>query len=305
MSGQRTSHRRLHVALNREGALFVFFLCALGGAAVYSGKNGLVLLFCVLFVSVLASVWIAARNFQKLEIERRFAEDIFANSDARIDLIVKNAGNRDVLGLHIFEYFDRTSLIGPVFVRRLSPGQVATARYVCRFRVRGAAQFLGYEVRSRFPLPFLELRMFVESPGETIVYPEKIDGADAVFFENLPEDLGVRRMRRLNGRTIREAENGRLSGRVLWKLSAGRNRWIEEVPTKGMACGYGPVVAIDLSLPPERFERQLSQTTSFILACERRGISGGVRIAREFYAIGGDDGTRKGALEALAMLRNA
>ena len=144
------------LALSREGWLFAFFIAGLGVAAIYSGQSGLMLLFCCLVAVVFLMLGIARKNVQNLKIERRFVEEIYAGRETRIDVLVTNTGNSTLYGIHIFEAFDDKTQIGPMFIRKLAPGETFTARYMCMFPTRGCTQFVGFEVRSRFPLPFFE-----------------------------------------------------------------------------------------------------------------------------------------------------
>ena len=83
------SKPKIRIALNREGALFFFFVLGLGASAIYSGKSGLMLLFCCMIAAIVVFAIIAHQNFQQsLKIERRFVEEVFAGCDTRIDLLI-------------------------------------------------------------------------------------------------------------------------------------------------------------------------------------------------------------------------
>ena len=175
-------HHRLRVAINREGVLFVFFWLALGAAAIYSGNAGLMILFCMLTAAFALVSALAHRNMQPLEVVRRFPEDIFAQRNAHIDVLMTNRSAIPVYGLHLYERFDDAHCIGPIYVARLAPGETARARYMCIFDARGVAQFSTFEVRSRFPVPIFEWRQTIEASDMARVYPRYEPGTDLIAF---------------------------------------------------------------------------------------------------------------------------
>ncbi len=300
MAGSRISHTRL--ALSREGWLFAFFMIGLGVAAIYSGQSGLMLLFCCLIAVVFLMIRIARKNVQNLKIERRFIEEIYAGRETRIDILVTNLGDATVYGIHVFEAFDDKTQIGPMFIRKLAPGETFTARYMCMFPTRGCTQFVGFDVRSRFPLPFFEYRTSLSVREESYVFPHPLPGNDFIAFEHTDNpDENVRIVK--SDEIIREVVNGRQSGRILWKLSAKRQKWMESVPQRVRECEEKPVInCIDKAvLGNENFERQLSQITTYVLQKAADGQSGIVRIMDREYPFGAFDKQRLALFEALAV----
>ena len=298
------SKTKTRIALNREGGLFFFFILGLGAAAIYSGKSGLMLLFCCLFAAVVVFMVIGRQNFnQPLRIERRFVEDIFAGRDTRIDLLITNEGTSPVYGIHIFERFEGGRTIGPMFIRRLGPGETATARYMCVFPTRGQALFCGFEIRSRFPLPFLELRRDIRSETTHFVYPEPHSGTEHIVFHAVSSALNQRRST-VSDRVIRELVHGRRAGRILWKLSAKRQIWLESVPLRINSGSVIPAIWIASKsyLGDEKFERQISQVTGYILHQIQLDRSGTIHIGEVHMSYGKSPQQRREVLEMLAML---
>ncbi|MBR4986757.1 MAG: hypothetical protein IKY83_13580 [Proteobacteria bacterium] len=301
---EQASHPALHIAMNREGGLFIFFLVAVGGASVYSGKNGLMLLFCCLFAAFLIFSLVARRNLSiPLVIERRFVEEIFAQKDVRMDVLVRNAGQFPVYGLHVYERFEDGRMIGPMYVRQIAPGETAIARYMCRFPTRGNARFCGFQVRSRFPLPFFELRCDVSCLDTAFVYPHPENYQEPLGFTSIDSDLEPEAHQRVD-ETIRELVHGRRAGRILWKLSAKRQIWLEAVPKKKRMSMHRPVITIipKSVLGAEKFERQISQITWLVLEQLAREQAGEIVVDDRHYAYGQTAAQRQELLKMLATV---
>ena len=294
---------RTRLALSREGWLFVFFIVGLGAAAIYSGQSGLMLLFCCLFAAIVIMTLVAYRNVQNLRIERRFVEEIYAGRETRIDILVTNTGTSTAYGIHIFESFRDRTHIGPMFIRTLAPGTTFTARYMCVFPTRGCTEFVGFSVRSRFPAFFFEYRCEILAPDEAFVYPSPDTNTDLLRFANSERiDPHARTVR--SDTMIREIVNGRQAGRILWKLSAKRQKWMESVPLRTrqnetehvIECVHKNVIG------DEKFERQLSQITAYVLQKAADGQNGLVRIGDREYPFSAIDQQRRALFDALAVI---
>ena len=297
------SHR-LHVAINREGALAIFFFLGLGGSAIYSGNNGLILLFCWLLAAFTLMILVAVRNCSpQLLIERRFSEEIFAGRDAHIDVLITNHGSRPLYGLHIFERFENDRFIGPMFIPRIDPGMTVTAQYQCLFVNRGNAHFCGFQVRSRFPLPFFELRYDCPAEAQSFIYPEPLSGSELLQFA---EDSAQTPAHSLRSRdtTIRELVHGRKAGKILWKLSARKQKWLEAVPVHSRSLDTVPVISVipRKVLGSAQYEKQISQITSFVLSQMQHDLSGEVLVGNAHHAYGNSPASRRQILELLAIV---
>lgn len=295
---------KTRIALNREGVLFLCFVLGLGAFAIYSGNHSSLLFFCCLVAVWLILAFIAHRNFvQPLCIERRFVEEIFAGKDTRIDVLVTNRGTAPIYGLHIFEQFEDGSVIGPMFVHRLGPGETATARYVCVFPKRGQMKFGGFQLRSRFPLPFWEMRRHVSSETIGFVYPEPVSGMDQIVFQTSCSDGGPRRAH-ASETVIRELIHGHRAGRILWKLSAKRRSWLESVPLRTRSSETVPVIRVvgKEQLGEERFELQISQVTAYVLTQLQYHRTGEVHLGHKPFQYGRLPQQRRELLEILATI---
>ena len=293
-----------HLALNREGVIFFFFFIALGIASIYSGKSGLMLLWCCLFAILVIFVVMARINFsQNLKIERRFVEEIFAGRDTRIDLVIENCGKQTVYGILIYECFDDGREIGPMFIKKLAPGEIAVARYMCVFPQRGNAHFCGYQLRSRFPLPFLELRKNIDWEQNIPVFPQPIPGTELIQFNVAASDKLPKKFHRKKT-TIRELVHGRRTGRILWKLSARKQTWLEEAPVHTRTNHGMPVIDLieKSTLGSYHYERQISQITAFILSQIQQQINGELRIGNTRLPYGYSPHQRRVILIALSRV---
>ena len=214
-----------------------------------------------------------------------------------------NHGTAPVYGIHVFERFDEKHVIGPMYIRKLNPGETASARYICQFSERGSAQFAGFEVRSRFPLPFFEWRQNIENTASAFVYPEPLPGRDEIVRVEGQQE-GSRRRSHKKERVIREVVHGRRCGQILWKLSAKKQKWIESVPAASRA--PSGITVIDIvprqTLGADRYEKQISQITSLVLEQIQAHREGEIRAGSRSVDFGEAPGQRRRALEMLAMV---
>ena len=294
---------QIHPAINREGALAIFFFLGLAGAAIYSGNNGLILLFCWLLAAFTLMIVVAVRNCSaELTMERRFSGEVYAGRDTCIDVVITNHGSRPLYGLHVFERFEDDRFIGPMYIRRLDPGTTVTARYMCLFANRGIAHFTGFQVRSRFPLPFVELRYECAATDTAFIYPEPIPGRDMIRFEEDRTETAAA-PRRGRDTAIRELVHGRKAGKILWKLSARRQKWLEAVPMPARPDDDVPAITIvpKSVLGSIPYERQISQITSFVLSQLQHDKRGEILVHNAKHAYGNSPALRRGVLEMLAV----
>lgn len=251
---------RIHIACSREGIFFLFFVLGLGGAAIYTAKNSLILLFCFLVFTLIATLYIGRSNVSRLHLDRRFQDELFANQEAHIDLLAKNTGKHTRYALHLYEDFDQDRTIGPIFVPSLKPEETVQTPYDCIFYERGSVRFRQIQVRSRFPLPFFEFRAIYPCETRNTVYPARDTARDMITYLKetaSPQGRTLQRHTRLQ-----ELEHGHQRGHIQWKLSARRNTFIEQVDHSTrhhltQAIDFKPRSALSAS----DFERQISQIT--------------------------------------------
>ena len=262
------------------------------------------LLFSCILAAFVIFYSLARRNIsQNISIERRFIEELFAGRDSRIDIIIKNNGPITVYGIHVFEKFEGNAFIGPMFLRKIAPGETAVARYMCFFPIRGNAHFCGFQIRSRFPLPFFELRADFDAEDNLPVFPQPIPETNLIAFNEIASDKLPKRFHQKDT-TIRELVHGRRTGRILWKLSARRQTWIEEAPIHVRSPIGMPVIQIvDKSfLGPEKYERQISQITAYILNQIQIGRCGELQVGNTRLPYGKSPAQRREVLEKLAVV---
>ena len=298
-------HHRLRVAINREGVLFVFFWLALGAAAIYSGNAGLMILFCMLTAAFALVSALAHRNMQPLEVVRRFPEDIFAQRNAHIDVLMTNRSAIPVYGLHLYERFDDAHCIGPIYVARLAPGETARARYMCIFDVRGVAQFSTFEVRSRFPVPIFEWRQTIEASDMARVYPRYEPGTDLIAFceeESTAPPPADRPRFQTEMHTIAELRHGRRRGRILWKLSAKKGKIYEDIPIRNKRHAQTSHIVVETARGRSRveYEREIAQVATFCTQHACDGRLGSVRLGTTVYRFGASHDQWRRLLNALS-----
>ena len=251
---------RIHTACSREGVFFLFFVLGSGGAAIYTAKNSLILLFCFLVFTLLATLYIGQKNVSRLSLDRRFQDEIFADKEAHIDLLATNTGKHARYALHLYEDFEQDRTIGPIFIPCLKPEETAQAQYDCIFHERGTVRFRQIQVRSRFPLPFFEFRAIYPCETRNTVYPSCDPERDMVCFS---EDSDNTRGQTIQRNTrLQELEHGHQRGHIQWKLSARRGTFIEEID-HSLRRSLSQTIDFKSKddMPLANYERQISQIT--------------------------------------------
>ena len=285
---------KVHIAGSREGVFFILFLLGLGAAVVYTSKNSLILLFCFLLFTVLATLVLGRRNVLGLSLSRRINHELFAAQEAHIDILTRNDSARAHYSLHVYEDFEQRRTIGPIFIPTLAPGEVAQAPYDCVFPYRGNVRFRQIQVRSRFPIPFFEFRATYPCDEQNTVYPQRLPQRDLVTFAGNSDETRGNARRRQN--RIQALQDGRQAGRILWKISAKRGTLIEEVAKPARAATSHVVqLTPKYALTPLEFERQISQITDFCLDSLDKGDAVSIRYGDQLTS-----GKRRDLLEFLS-----
>ncbi|MCL2325568.1 MAG: hypothetical protein FWC40_03560 [Proteobacteria bacterium] len=302
LPSQDAKTKRIRLALSREAILFIFFVLGLGSAAVYTGRNSLILLFCVLFIAIVVCLTLGRQNVKSLRLERRLISEFFANQESSVEVLVHNLRQQRRYGLHVYESFGQAHTIGPMFVPALMAAQTAVMRYVCVFPNRGETRFCQIEVRSRYPMPFFEFRATYACEALALVYPALIEERGTLAFRDAPAQAA--HARRHHQTRLRELINGRKTGRIVWKVSAKSRRWIEEVRAFEPA---GNARALHIKSPhamsSAAFERHVSETATFALDCLESGESISLWLDETCLVPSGHGPEqRRAVLEALATV---
>lgn len=266
------NRQKLQIAWNREGVIFLLLALGLAFASVYTGQNAIVLLFCVFAAVLSLSAWFGGQNVGGLIVERRFIEEIYAQKEAQIELIVYNPSSRTRHGLHLYEDFGGVSEIGPMYIDKLGPRQTAVLRYSCIFPTRGVSRFQQIQLRSRYPLPFFEFRSRMPKPDTALVYPSLDPETTVLTFHPLEASLNLRRS--MHDWSIQPVIAGRITGRILWKLSARQGQLVQR-HARFRSHAQSEVISLKSrqELGRAAFERQASQAAHYCIDSLEHGRS--------------------------------
>lgn len=296
--------RRVRVAINREGYFLLFLVLVLGASAIYSGNNGLVLLFAVLVAFFVLGTYRGVQNVKALYVERVLNHEFYANKDHRIGLQIHNVGDNAKFALHFYEDFAKTRHIGPMVVDKLEPGEKILAHYDCVFERRGVVNFRQIVVHSRFPVSFLELRLILPLPATCIVYPHiATEFRDESSF-GAQDEASPKRLHSVDER-MRLWRKGGSMNRVLWKISAKRQQWIErQIVHQNRSTAYRVQVPPKPKSPfdPD-FEQRISEAAALCLHKIAQGYTvslwqGSVCVLAQAE----HQGQRERILKALALI---
>ena len=252
--------------LTRLGKIYLFFLILTFYAALGSGNNLLYLAYSMLLAAVAAAALLQAANLARLKVEFRFPDQIFAQSDFRVRLEIRNplpypryqlrlsGGNREA------------------FIARIGAGGCAEAVFRQRVERRGKIRLRNFYLESGFPWGIFRRRLSLSA--ETLVLPQINDAPDMQLVKKSSQAGVLRPVRGVGEElyAIREYNEGDDTRLINWKITARTGKII----VNEYAQPFGGQIALDLrgiGAGPAA-ERQI---TSAAAACKFL-LDGGVEV---------------------------
>ena len=231
MLEQAVNWRRFMIT--REGVSYVVLTLAIGGAAMLSQFNPLVLIFGMMCAPILLSglsVWLTLRRIRPT---RRGPAHAFAGDEFVVEIDLTNEKRllaamtvavEDTLRPHV------KGFQAQVFFSRVSPRQTQRRRYRALIHRRGRYHFGRLRVSTRFPFGLFQRSFRHESPGTLVVYPRL--GRLTRRLTDMQEEFrafqkGVRRQRSAQAdeyHGLRDYRDGDSVRWVHWRTSARRGQ---------------------------------------------------------------------------------
>jgi len=244
----------------------------IGMMAIVFTNNLFYLITAILLGFVAISGLLAEMTLTRLGASRHLPQEVFATTPTLIEVEVRNGKIRaPTLGLFVREGSD-----GPFGVDRAygahMPAQGSTLfRYVLRFPRRGIQHFGGLWVSTVFPFGLWEKAVFLDCPGEVLVFPcptqPRIDLRRAIMDRGRTE-LSVRG----HGDglvSIRDYVAGDPSRLIHWRSSARSGslkvKELERQAHRGLDLILSPMM-------PEHLEAGLSLATGLLLEAEAASV---------------------------------
>lgn len=288
------------------GKGFLALTLGVGAAAINTGNNLLYLAFSMNLSLILVSGLLSEGSIRGVRVEARTAAEAFAGRPSLLRLAVSSPASR-------IPAFSLTVTLGPPAAGPPVPlPDIPVGASVERIvpwlpAVRGPAPPFSCTLATRFPFGLFEKsrRVRVEAPS-LLVYPEPIPPAEDPFplpGSHPEEGTGAAGRPGPFVRGARDHMPADPVREIHWKASAKRGRWM--VKEREAESDRVAEIRVPTDVPPDRFERHLSEACGLVLALERKNRPYRLRIGgRE----GGDDGRthrRRTALSRLALARRA
>ena len=160
----------------RAGWYFTAICFGVGFAALNTGNNLLYLVLSLMLAFLVLSGVLSESALRGIQVRRRIASELYAEADNPIAIEIHNAQRRVPAFAIVVEDRMRddageTRAAGRTFALRVGAGETETRRYQLRPERRGALDFVGFSVSTRFPFGLFLKSLRIESPAQTLVYP--------------------------------------------------------------------------------------------------------------------------------------
>lgn len=257
---------RRRLKFTREGRVFVLTSLGVGVAAINTGSNMLYLVLGVFLALVIVSGVLSEWMLWHVSVRRNLPARVFASEAHLVEVELRNErGAYPIVAVEVEDLRENAPADKRCFFLRVPPGGSQVAVYRRVVKARGRLRFAGFRVVTRFPFGFFEKSVFVEAPGELVVYP----AITPLRSEDDGDLVGVPHEQR----AVRGAGQESLSFRasvgtdplrdIAWKLSArGAGLVAHE---RGDFVGSDETVRFEDPSDAELFERELSRVASLLV----------------------------------------
>jgi uncharacterized protein (DUF58 family) len=270
----------------RAGWIFFFLVFAVGFAALNTGNNLLYLVLSLMLAFLVLSGVLSEAALRGIAVERRLPPELVAGRAARVVLEIANSQRRT--WAHAIAVEDlgavpsaRSALVlGRVLALRVAPGACERRSYALEPSRRGPLAFRGVRVTTRFPFGLFAKSLWIERPGEAVVYPRLLDRPPP-----RPRAAARRSGRERPGASADRSEVTGLRGfargdsarRIHWPASWRRGALLVR-DAEGEAAGEAEVVLRTRGTAPgERFERAVERAAAEAEAALCAGFRVGLR----------------------------
>lgn len=298
--GPRWRARR-RLKFTREGRIFVLTSLGVGVAAINTGSNMLYLVLGVFLALVIVSGVLSEWMLWHVGVRRNLPARVFAGEAHLVEVELRNErGAYPIVAVEVEDLREHAPADKRCFFLRVPPGGSQVAVYRRTVKSRGRLRFSGFRVVTRFPFGFFEKSVFVEAPGELVVYP--------AVTPLRSEDDGAVVGAALEQRAVRGAGEESLGLRastgadrlrdIAWKLSARGAGIVAH--DRGEFVGADETVRFEDPSDPELFEQELSRCASILVHRVGLGLSATLTFRGERFPVGPGAGLDE-ALRTLAL----
>jgi uncharacterized protein (DUF58 family) len=267
----------------RAGWVFFAFTLGVGLAALNTGNNLLYMIHALLLSFLVLSGVFSESALRGIRVKRLLPVELIAERAAQIAVEIANQQPRIPSFAIVVEDFiargrDEHIATGRAFALRIGPGARETRSYSFAPAVRGALQFSGVQVSTRFPFGLFSKAMWIDLPQEALVYPA-LDAVDVragrAGEPRHAEDASGRGGASAESAGLREYARGDSFRRIHWRASLRRDALLVRDPEQDRRRDVTVRVATRGAAPGDAFEREVRRAASEVAA----QLAAGQRVA--------------------------
>ena len=267
------------IKIKKSGFLFIILTIFLGFAAINTGNNLIYLITSTLLGFMGISGFFGKQNIYNLNVKLEFPEEVFANREFPLKIIIKN--NRKFLPAFLIKLKISNQYVLFPFI---NVNDHCTKIIHVKFKFRGINEIKNIQISSTFPYNFFIRFNYIKEDYKKLVYPEpkKYTVFDEILSKDRKSDLTYNSpyLKGFDGELIhlREYNENDPVKLIHWKSSAKTDKlMVKEVSSeirKSLIIDFDKMIISDL-------EKKLSAITYLILNAHKKGIKILLKINKE------------------------
>jgi uncharacterized protein (DUF58 family) len=294
----------------RAGWIFFAFTLGVGLAALNTGNNLLYMIHALLLSFLVLSGVLSESALRGIRVRRILPAELVAERAGQIALEIVNQQPRIPSFAIVAEDFVRLdahehAATGRAFALRIGPGERETRSYAFAPSRRGALEFSGVRVATRFPFGLFSKAMWIDLPQSAVVYPALDPVSTQAGRASEPrhaEQAGGSGGAAAEAASLRPYAPGDAFRRIHWRASLRRDALLIREPEQDRRREVAVRLATRGVAPGDAFERDVRRAASEIAAYLAAGAR--VSLRTDVAAFPPGEGARHRAV-LLAFLATA
>jgi len=254
----------------RAGWVFFAFTFGVGLAALNTGNNLLYMIHALLLSFLVLSGVLSESALRGIRVRRLLPAELVAERPGQVALEIRNEQPRIPSFAVVVEDCvrigsDSRVVTGRAFALRVAPGEREQRSYTFLPATRGALEFTGVRVATRFPFGLFSKAMWLDLPGEMLVFPA-LDPVDTRAVRGgqprEAERAGASGGASAEASGLREYARGDALRRVHWRASLRRDALLVREPEQEQQ--HEVALRLTTRKPPhgDAFEREVRRVAS-------------------------------------------
>ena len=267
----------------RAGWVFFAFTFGVGLAALNTGNNLLYMIHALLLSFLVLSGVLSESALRGIRVRRILPAELVAERPGQVALEIANEQPRIPSFAVVVEDCARVGnedrvVTGRAFALRVGPGEREQRSYTFMPATRGALAFSGVRVATRFPFGLFSKAMWLDLPGEMLVFPalDPVSAAGARSGHAREAELsGGRGGASAEAAGLREYAPGDALRRLHWRASLRRDALLVRAPEQDQQHEVLLRLTTRGAQAGDAFEREVRRVASDIAA----HLASGSRVA--------------------------